>query len=265
MNKRVVASVLAAGLLGGGLVWAADREGNNGIAGWETLNASMAQALGGVDGSDTAVPGENGVKGDSVASGEKSGKEAARNKEEGTGAAADANGGNNGTAINSGIGYGSGGGAETGSGTGAMPAADAGNGGDPVAGGSGAAAGAAAGAAGAAESAGEAGNGSSAGAAGMGGAASPAAGIGNAALADASSTSASGAAASAGQAADGRININTADTAVLMNLPGIGEKKAQAIVDYRSSKGAFRSLADLGKVKGIGPKMLEKLEPLVIF
>lgn len=66
-------------------------------------------------------------------------------------------------------------------------------------------------------------------------------------------------------AADGRINVNIADTAALMDLPGIGEKKAQAIIEYRSSKGAFRSLTDLGKVKGIGPKLLEQLKPLVAF
>lgn len=59
--------------------------------------------------------------------------------------------------------------------------------------------------------------------------------------------------------------MNTADAAALMDLPGIGEKKAQAIIDYRSRKGAFRSVTDLGEVKGIGPKMLEKLKPLVTF
>lgn len=59
--------------------------------------------------------------------------------------------------------------------------------------------------------------------------------------------------------------MNTAGVKELMDLPGIGEKKAQAIMDYRNREGTFRSLSDLGKVKGIGPKMLEKLKDLVIF
>ena len=63
----------------------------------------------------------------------------------------------------------------------------------------------------------------------------------------------------------GRGNINQADLAQLETLPGIGAKKAQAIIDYRTANGSFHSLEDLGKVKGIGPKMLEKLKNLVIF
>ena len=63
----------------------------------------------------------------------------------------------------------------------------------------------------------------------------------------------------------GKVNINQADLAQLETLPGIGAKKAQAIIDYRTANGSFHSLEDLGKVKGIGPKMLEKLRDLVIF
>lgn len=59
------------------------------------------------------------------------------------------------------------------------------------------------------------------------------------------------------------ININTADLATLESLPGIGEAKAQAIIDYRTANGNFNSVNDLTHVKGIGEKMLAKIKDLV--
>lgn len=57
----------------------------------------------------------------------------------------------------------------------------------------------------------------------------------------------------------GPVNINTADIKSLAeNIRGVGVKKAQAIVDYRKRHGPFKRVEDIVKVKGIGPKLLEK-------
>lgn len=57
----------------------------------------------------------------------------------------------------------------------------------------------------------------------------------------------------------GAVDINTADAKALSNqLVGVGPKTAGAIVEYRSKHGAFKSVDDLIKVKGVGPKILEK-------
>ncbi len=55
------------------------------------------------------------------------------------------------------------------------------------------------------------------------------------------------------------VNINTAGLGELCTLPGIGETKAQAIMDYRNENGVFENIEDIVKVKGIGPKTLEKM------
>lgn len=56
------------------------------------------------------------------------------------------------------------------------------------------------------------------------------------------------------------VDINTATEAELQNLPGIGPTKARAIVEDRRANGPFRSLEELGRVKGIGEKTVAELK-----
>ncbi len=61
----------------------------------------------------------------------------------------------------------------------------------------------------------------------------------------------------------GLVNINTASAELLATLPGIGPVTARRIVEFRQTVGRFGSVDDLNMVKGIGPKKLERLRPLV--
>jgi competence protein ComEA len=60
----------------------------------------------------------------------------------------------------------------------------------------------------------------------------------------------------------GPIDVNSADAAQLMQIPGIGPKLSQRIIDQRAHK-PFETVADLRRVPGIGPKILEKMRPFV--
>lgn len=57
------------------------------------------------------------------------------------------------------------------------------------------------------------------------------------------------------------VNINKADAATLQaNLKGVGEKKAEAIVAYRTEHGEFKALDELMEVSGIGEGIFKKIE-----
>jgi competence ComEA-like helix-hairpin-helix protein len=56
------------------------------------------------------------------------------------------------------------------------------------------------------------------------------------------------------------ININTASSDQLQQVPGIGPVTAQKILQMRKSYGAFKSVNDLMAIRGIGPKRLEKMK-----
>lgn len=59
------------------------------------------------------------------------------------------------------------------------------------------------------------------------------------------------------------LNVNRATAEELDALPGISPAVAGRIVEYRASHGGFTSVEQLDSVKGIGPKLLEKIRPMV--
>ncbi len=60
-----------------------------------------------------------------------------------------------------------------------------------------------------------------------------------------------------------RLDLNKASAGELMALPGIGEKRAQAIIAWRDANGPFCRVDDLEDVRGIGPATLERLRAFV--
>jgi len=60
-----------------------------------------------------------------------------------------------------------------------------------------------------------------------------------------------------------KIDINRAEPWLLEALPGIGETRAEAIVDYRSGNGLFQRIEDLLQVEGIGQATLDKIKDYI--
>lgn len=70
---------------------------------------------------------------------------------------------------------------------------------------------------------------------------------------------------SAGQTQDGKIILNLATSEDLMRLPGIGKKRAEAILALRERLGGrFKRVSDLLRIRGIGPRRLKQIAPLLV-
>ena len=63
---------------------------------------------------------------------------------------------------------------------------------------------------------------------------------------------------------EGKVNINTATVEELKTLKGVGEKKAESIIEYRKKNGSFQTKEDLMKVRGIGKKLFESFQERIV-
>jgi competence protein ComEA len=59
------------------------------------------------------------------------------------------------------------------------------------------------------------------------------------------------------------VNINTATKEELTSIKGVGEKRAQDIIDYRTKNGPFKTVDDLEKVPGVGPGLMKRVRSQV--
>lgn len=236
MNKGSIVLGVAAAVIGSGLFWAAGSKGDSGIAGWETLNVGMEQAVGIAESGD--APAAGGSEGGHQTKGNKQHLEKDAGQAEAAGNVEDGEKVKEAEQAEQ---------AEQAVQTSADEKATAAAAGER-----------AKGASQTPMAEGQTTTGAEVQTPNIAGKQTSA---GDKAVAAKEATELSASAASQ----EGKVNVNTAGVKELMDLPGIGEKKAQAIMDYRNRVGTFRSLSDLGKVKGIGPKILEKLKALVIF
>jgi competence protein ComEA len=62
----------------------------------------------------------------------------------------------------------------------------------------------------------------------------------------------------------GKININTASMEQLMEIPGIGEAKAKAIINYRETNGGFSSIEEVMNIEGVKEGVFSKMKEYIV-
>ena len=66
------------------------------------------------------------------------------------------------------------------------------------------------------------------------------------------------------QGQEGKVNINTADETQLQTLSGIGQSRAEAIIEYREKNGGFSSVEEIMNVDGIKEGIFEKIKDEIV-